>query len=79
MKKKLLATMLCVTMVMGLTACGGGDGKDKDYMMLLYSKLLMDIWEDNTLRKLLLHSLVVFRNKNHPVKKKFFTYSTEVY
>lgn len=30
MKKKLLATMLCVTMVMGLTACGGGDGKDKD-------------------------------------------------
>lgn len=39
----------------------------------------MDIWEDNTLGKLILHSLVVFRNKNHPVKKKFFTYSTEVY
>lgn len=29
MKKKLLATMLCMTMVMGLTACGGGETKDK--------------------------------------------------
>lgn len=40
----------------------------------------MDIWEDNTLGKLILHSLVVFRKKKHLVKKKFFTYSsTEIY
>lgn len=30
MKKKLLATILCLTMVMGMTACGGGSTKDKD-------------------------------------------------
>ena len=39
----------------------------------------MNIWEDNTPGELILHSLVVFRNKNHLVKKKFFVFTTKGY
>lgn len=38
----------------------------------------MNIWEDNTLGKLILHNHVVFRNKNHLVNKKFSPLSSRV-
>lgn len=55
-----------------------GDQKGKDYMIFLYSKLLMNICEDNTLGELILHCLVVFGNQSPLVKEQFFTYTTKV-